>query len=137
LSWGYSISLSEVAYSTYTYLITNNSVWNTFRRNMAWCHTFINRLQPGLIWHFYNILKHAIRGPHLIRGKCPCKWIKGKLHKNQWYMNYWATFFVWKIQINHGNKLVFSHEERCKVVHLPLILLKSTILPFPRKFARN
>jgi len=30
---------------------------------------------------------------------------------------------------NYGNEFELSHEERCTVVHLPLILIEITILP--------
>jgi len=55
----------------------------------------------------------------------PWKWQKGNLHTNQWYMN--CCLVRGKIQKNHGN-FVFYHEERCKVVHRPLLLKEITFL---------
>jgi len=46
-------------------------------------------------------------GPHLIHDKSPWKWQKGNLHKNQWWMNNYATFFVGNIKKNHENKFKF------------------------------
>jgi len=33
-------------------------------------------------------MNETVMGPHLIWGKCPWKWQKCNLHKNQWQMNY-------------------------------------------------
>gem|GEM_PF-6789960 len=38
---------------------------------------------------------------------------------------------------NHGNKFEFSHEERCTVVHLTLILIYSFLFTLPQTFTTN
>jgi len=63
----------------------------------------------------YQTLAVAQRGPHLIRCKCPWKWQKGNLHKQQCKRNVLRV----KIQIYFHDFLNIYHEERCTVVYLP------------------
>jgi len=39
-------------------------------------------------------------------------------------MNYYVTFFVWKLKFISMIFLNFLHEEQCTVVHLPLVLME-------------